>query len=95
MSPNYCMCVLQVIFFPSHGHHKDPSVTRRVMDYMDFMNSKTLFTIVRKDESLRNYQPVTIHVNYHPDKHPRMLAVVQRYVAGDMQALNAFPDGSI
>ncbi|KAA6429118.1 MAG: hypothetical protein FRX49_01227 [Trebouxia sp. A1-2] len=84
-----------VIFFPSHGHHKDPSVTRRVMDYMDFMNSKTLFTVVRKDESLRKYQPVTIHVNYHPDKHPRMLAVVQRYVDGDMQALNAFPDGSI
>ena len=65
------------------------------MDYMDFMNSKTHFTIERKDESLCNYQPVTIHVNYHPDKHPRMLAVVQRYVAGDMQALNAFPDGSI
>ncbi|DBA81187.1 hypothetical protein WJX79_006838 [Trebouxia sp. C0005] len=85
----------EVIFFPSHGHHKDPSVTRRVMDYMDFMNSKTLFTVVRKDESLRKYQPVTIHVNYHPDKHPRMLAVVQRYVDGDMQALNAFPDGSI
>lgn len=64
------------------------------MDYMDFMNSKTLFTIVRKDEALRRHQPVTIHVNYHPDKHPRMLAVVKRYVDGDMQALDSFPDGS-
>lgn len=86
---------MQVIFFPSHGQHKDPSVTRRVMDYMDFMNSKTLFTIVRKHESLQRHQPVTIHVNYHPDKHARMLAVVQRYVDDNMQALNAFPDGSI
>ncbi len=65
------------------------------MDYMDFMNSKTLFTIVRKDQQLQRHQPVTIHVNYHPDKHPRMLAVVRRYVDGDMQALASFPDGSI
>ena len=33
-------------------------------------------------------------VNYHPDKHPRMLAIVDRYVKGDMKALDRFPDGS-
>lgn len=33
----------QVIFFPSHNEYQDPSVTRRVMDYMMFMNSKVLF----------------------------------------------------
>ena len=92
--PIRLVTVSQVIFFPSHGQHKDPAITRRVMDFMDFMNSKTLFTIVRKDQALKNHKPVMIHVNYHPDKHPRLLAVVERYVHGDMQALDRFPDGS-
>ena len=86
--------LLQVIFFPSHGEHKDPAITRRVMDYMQFMNSKTLFMVVRKDPVLASQMPVTVHVNYHPDKHPRMLAVVQKYVHGDVHALDKFPDGS-
>ena len=30
----------QVIFFPSHNAYKDPAVTRRVLDFYDFMNSK-------------------------------------------------------
>lgn len=30
----------QVIFFPSHNAYTDPAVTRRVLDYFDFMNSK-------------------------------------------------------
>ena len=85
---------LQVIFLPSHGEHKDPAVTRRVMDFMQFMNSKTLFTVVRKDSALVSQRPVTVHVNYHPDKHPRMLAVVRHYVDGDLHALDGFPDGS-
>lgn len=85
---------VQVIFFPSHGDYRDPSITRRVMDYMSFMNSKTLFTIVRKDQALHRHLPVTIHVNFHSDKHPRMLAVVQRYVHRDIQALDSFPDAS-
>ena len=65
------------------------------MDYLDFMNSKTLFTAVRKDKELRMHQPVTVHVNYHADKHPRMLAVERRYVGGDMQALHRFADASV
>lgn len=62
------------------------------MDYMSFMNSKTLFTIVRKDQALQQHKPVTLHVNFHPDKHPRMLAIVRRYVGGDLKALDDFPD---
>ena len=48
------------------------------MDYIRFMKSKTLFTImiVRTDQALYSHMPVMIHVNLHPDKHPRMLAVV-------------------
>ena len=37
---------------------------------------------------------VTIHVNYHPDKYERMLAVVKFYVKGEKAALDGFPEGS-
>ena len=37
--------------------------------------------------------PTMLHVNYHPDKHPRMLAALAWY-GGDAGALDAFPDGS-
>lgn len=35
-----------------------------------------------------------IHVNYHPNKFERMLAIVDHYVKGDKEALMEFPDGS-
>ena len=38
--------------------------------------------------------PARSQVNYHPNKHERMLAIVDRYVKGDMKALDPFPDGS-
>lgn len=85
---------LQAIFFPSRPDHKDPSVTRRVMDYLLFMNSKVLFRRVRHDNFFKDHKPVSIHVNYHPDKFPRMLAIVDRYVNGNPKALEPFPDGS-
>ena len=41
------LAVVQEIFFPSSPSHTDPAVTRRVMDYLLFMNSKVLFKVVR------------------------------------------------
>ena len=38
--------------------------------------------------------PVTVHVNYHPDKHERMKAIVRYYIEGDDKALDPFPGGS-
>ena len=39
-----CSCMaMQVIFFPSQPGHSDPGVTRRILDFMLFMNSKVLF----------------------------------------------------
>ncbi len=49
---------------------------------------------VRHDSRYDDHIPVTVHVNYHPDKHPRMLAIVKRYVDGDTKALTPFPSGS-
>lgn len=84
----------EVIFFPSRPNYTDVNVKRRVLDYLQFMNSKVLFKKVRHDASLANFTPVTIHVNYHPNKHERMLAIIDRYVHGNMHALDRFPGGS-
>ncbi|KAI3841039.1 hypothetical protein MKX03_018270 [Papaver bracteatum] len=82
------------LFYPSHPGYEGLHASKRVMDYYNFMNSKVLFKTVRKDDKLRKLKPVIVHVNYHPDKLPRMKAVVDFYVNGNQDALQAFPDGS-
>lgn len=82
------------MFFPSQPSRNGLNIANRVLDYYDFMNSKTLFKEVRKSDKFKNHMPVSIHVNYHPDKYPRMLACVERYVNGKLNALDRFPDGS-
>ncbi|XP_039119566.1 arabinosyltransferase RRA2-like [Dioscorea cayenensis subsp. rotundata] len=80
--------------FPSHPGYIGLHASRRTMDIYLFMNSKVLFKTVRKDSSLSKLKPVIVHVNYHPDKLPRMKAVVEYYVNGKQNALESFPDGS-
>ncbi|XP_006341913.1 arabinosyltransferase RRA3-like [Solanum tuberosum] len=80
--------------FPSHPGYVGLYASRRTMDIYLFMNSKVLFKTVRKDANLKKLKPVIVHVNYHPDKFPRMKAVVEYYVNGKQDALDAFPDGS-
>lgn len=82
------------LFFPSHPGYDGLHASRRVMDYYNFLNSKVLFKEIRKDPRFADHKPVTIHVNYHPDKHPRMLAIIEYYVNGNKDALAPFPDGS-
>lgn len=82
------------LFFPSHPGYEGLHASRRTMDFYLFMNSKVLFKTVRKDANLSKLKPVIVHVNYHPDKLPRMLAIVQFYVNGKQDALKPFPDGS-
>lgn len=84
----------EVIFFPSRPNYTDVNVKRRVLDYLKFMNSKVLFKQVRHNPSMAEFRPVTVHVNYHPNKHERMLAIVDRYVNGNLHALDPFPGGS-
>ncbi|XP_050367193.1 arabinosyltransferase RRA2-like [Argentina anserina] len=82
------------LFIPSHPGYNGLHASRRTMDFYLFMNSKVLFKTVRKDNNLSKLKPVIVHVNYHPDKLPRMLAVVEFYVNGKHDALKSFPDGS-
>ncbi|KAG0473324.1 hypothetical protein HPP92_014709 [Vanilla planifolia] len=82
------------LFYPSHPGYDGLHAAKRTMDMYLFMNSKVLFKTVRKEDQLRKLQPVIIHVNYHPDKLPRMKAIVDFYVNGKQNALDSFPDGS-
>ncbi|KAK7257926.1 hypothetical protein RIF29_32258 [Crotalaria pallida] len=82
------------LFYPSHPGYDGLHAARRAMDFYLFMNSKVLFKTVRNDASLSKLKPVIIHVNYHPDKLPRMKAIVEYYVNGNQEALKSFPEGS-
>lgn len=82
------------LFFPSHPGYDGLHAARRTMDFYLFMNSKVLFKTVRNDAALSKIKPVIVHVNYHPDKLPRMKAIVEYYVNGKKDALKPFPDGS-
>ncbi|KAH7315450.1 hypothetical protein KP509_21G050300 [Ceratopteris richardii] len=82
------------LFRPSHPGYEGLHASLRVMDYYLFMNSKVMFTIVRKDANFDGFLPVALHVNYHPDKYERMLALINYFVNGKKDALKAFPDGS-
>ncbi|XAR72833.1 Fucosylgalactoside 3-alpha-galactosyltransferase [Bertholletia excelsa] len=84
----------EVLFFPSSPGYDGLHASKRTMDFYLFMNSKVLFKTVRKDAKLSKLKPVIVHVNYHPDKLPRMKAVVEYYVNGKEDALKPFPDGS-
>lgn len=82
------------LFYPSHPGYDGLHAAKRTMDYYLFMNSKVLFKTVRKDAKLKKLKPVIVHVNYHPDKLPRMKAIVEFYNNGKQDALEPFPDGS-
>jgi arabinosyltransferase len=82
------------IFGLSHGDKKSPQVTVRVMDRMQFMNSKTLFKIVRHMPKDQQPKPVMVHMNYHPNKEERMKGAIKYYWKGDLKGLDAFPGGS-
>ncbi|KAK6939437.1 Nucleotide-diphospho-sugar transferase [Dillenia turbinata] len=82
------------LYFPSHPGYTGLHASKRTMDFYLFMNSKVLFKTVRKDSRLKNLKPVIVHLNYHPDKLPRMIAVVEFYANGKKDALDPFPDGS-
>ncbi|KAI3895658.1 hypothetical protein MKW98_025449, partial [Papaver atlanticum] len=85
--------ISEEIFNPSHPGYKG-LLDKRVMDYYNFMNNKILFKTVMEDDKLRKLKPVIVHVNYHPDKLPRIKAVIDFYVNNNQDVLQAFTDGS-
>ena len=56
--------------------------------------SQTLFKEIRHKHRSQQEKPVTVHINYHPDKNERQRAVMKYFLGGDDHALDAFPGGS-
>uniref|UniRef100_A0A7S3EV24 Nucleotide-diphospho-sugar transferase domain-containing protein n=1 Tax=Haptolina ericina TaxID=156174 RepID=A0A7S3EV24_9EUKA len=70
-------------FYPAHGTHGTVGVTSRVMNYFCNLNSKTFFRFFREDASLlHGYKPLSLHINYHPEKLQRMQDVFAFYFKG-------------
>jgi len=82
----------------SHGDYNGSKVSLRIMQFDKFVNSKVYFfssrskfipgRIVSEADT-----PVMVHMNYHPDKHKRMLCVWDRYSNGKLDACDNFPPG--
>ncbi|KAL1519284.1 hypothetical protein AB1Y20_022813 [Prymnesium parvum] len=69
---------------PARVGHSGAGITRRAANYLCFINSKTLYRKVLRDEGLRRaHRPVVLHVNYHQPKPPKMRAAFQLYHAAD------------
>ena len=67
-------------FLPAYGSHKAVGVSTRVMNYLCNLNSKTFFRFIREDSALlHGYTPLSIHINYHPEKPDRMKDVHRFY----------------
>ena len=67
------MCYAALPGRDAHG------VSARVLNYLCHMNSKSLFRFMVNDEQLlAQHRPVSIHVNYHPEKLPRMQDIFVR-----------------
>ncbi|CAO2832535.1 unnamed protein product [Amaranthus hypochondriacus] len=84
----------QVLFYPSHPGYEGVHASKRTMDLYSFMNSRVLFKTVRKDPKFKKFKPVVIHINYHPDKLPRMKAVYEFYFNDKWHTLDSFSDGT-
>lgn len=78
-------------FHPAVGAKLSVGVTSRVMNYLCNLNSKNFFRFLRHDaELLHGYKPRSLHINYHPEKLPRMRDVAAYYhhgFEGDSAAL--------
>lgn len=84
---------------PAHGDTTSGLASVRIMDYLKFVNSKTFFKSSRGRflpgaSAAPESTPVMIHMNYHPDKHKRMLCLISRYHDGNVGACDAMPGGS-
>jgi len=88
----------EILLSPGYAERPTHGVSLRVMDHLLWANSKTFF----KSERARFFpgatasapMPVMVHMNYHPDKHKRMVCVIDRYLHGKPDACDAFPGGS-
>ena len=86
----------QEIFRLALGEKTSAAVSARVMSHLCFMNTKTLFKHMRREAALidpSRHRPVSVHVNYHPEKEARMVSIRQFYHEGQHGALDGWNGG--
>jgi hypothetical protein len=69
-------------------------VSVRVLNYACFCNSKWLFRYLLArpaDARWAAHRPVSVHINYHPEKAQRMASIIEHYAAVDAGAPAAEP----
>ena len=84
------------IFRPAYARFASAGVSVRSMNFLCFCNTKVLFKYMRKDAQLidpARHVPVTVHINYHPEKEARMVSVNKFYHEGDTAALDKWNGG--
>ena len=84
------------IFRPAYAEHDAAGVSVRSMNYLCFCNTKLLFKVMRHDTQLIDtslHVPVTVHINYHPEKEARMDSVSRYYHRHDRTALDKWNGG--
>jgi len=84
----------QEMFRVAHSERHTAGVSSRVMNHLCFMNTKALFKHMRYDKALmQHHRPVSVHVNYHPEKEARMVSIKQYYHEGVRTALDKWNGG--
>ena len=86
---------LETFRVASGGGHV-PGVSLRVMNFLCVLNTKVLFKHLPHDAALatpQRFVPTMAHMNYHPEKGPRMASLVEFYMKGKPDALAAWNGG--
>ena len=81
---------------PNAGNRRSvpAGVSQRVMNYACFQNTKYMFRYMRYDPELydgasgRSLRPISVHVNYHPEKPQRMVTLIEQYLKGERDAIS-------
>ena len=77
------------VFRPAYGRYESAGVSLRSMNYLCFCNTKLVFKYMRYDAQLIDpayHLPVTVHINYHPEKEARMDSVARFYHGHESKA---------
>lgn len=86
----------QETFRLAYGALQSAAVSVRVMNYLCVLNTKVLFKHLRHEPELGDpirHLPAMAHMNYHPEKEPRMAATVAFYGSRDLAALSPWNGG--
>lgn len=82
------LAFLHELWLPSHHEYASVGAVLRVMNYLCFANSKTVFRTLRANPGMK---PVAVQINYHADAESRMRAVLAAYLDDKFMELRQMP----